>query len=508
MDANGNKITIYNPFTGRADPTAPGGWRRDPFPGNIIPPELINPVARNIMSYFPKPNNTAPGRAYSENNLIFPNYFAKDKFYNLILKFDFNLSDNHRAFFRHASNDRTEDRNDNGVFSGPGQGGQQPFQRINDAYVIDYLWTVTPTFILNARGSYNRFIEKGFGEGRSGVRHLAARLPLVARELAAQWAVLRQLQFLSGYTYLGRYRGVNITNNYSLNVNGTKIWRGHNMHFGVDVRRGHLIWQDTGDVLRFEFDRRFTQQTYNQSDPLSGNAIASALLGAPNCCNSPYNLFPFFRQWYMAPFFQDDWKVTPKLTLNLGLRWDFNFAPSEKYNRVNAGFDPNVMTTVQGPNGPLALRGGLQFAGVNGIPARTAVTDLNNIQPRVGFAYNINSRAVLRGGFGIYYLNPNNDWLGNRAGFSTNTPLVSTLDDYRTPASPNLLSNPFPGGIQSPPGASQGALTFVGNNFNWFNRNFARAAAAPVLAGYPVSTLGQTRWSTCRTSVGAGTTSR
>ncbi len=471
VDANGNKITIYNPYTGHADPSVPGGWKRDPFPGNMIPPELINPVAKNILSYYPAPNNTAAGRAYSENNLIFPNYFAKDKFYNLILKFDFNFSDRHRAFFRHASNDRTEDRNDNGVFSGPGQGGQQPFQRINDAYVIDYVWTTTPTLILNARASYNRFIEKGFGADDLGFDITQLGFPSSLANSLPNGPFFGNYNF-SGYTYLGRYRSVNITNNYSLNLNGTKVWNRHTMHFGLDVRRGHLIWQDTGNVLRFDFDRRWTQQTYNQGDALSGNAIASALLGLPNCCNSPYNLFPFFRQWYAAPFFQDDWKATSRLTLNFGLRWDFNFAPSEKYNRVNGGFDPNVTTTVDGPNGPVTLRGGVTFAGVDGLPARTARTDLNNIQPRVGFAYSLNDKLVLRGGFGIYYLNPNNDWLSNRAGFSTNTPLVTTLDDYRTPVTQNVLSDPFPGGINTPQGASQGPLTFVGNNFNWFNRDF------------------------------------
>ncbi len=471
VDANGKKITIYNPFSGHADPNAPSGWARDPFPNNQIPANLMNPVAQKMLGYFPKPNNVAAGRAYSENNLIFPSYFAQDKFYNLILKFDFNIGDKHRTFFRHASNDRTEDRNDNGIFSGPGQGGQQPFQRINDAYVLDWVWTATPSLVLNVRGSYNRFIEKGFGAGDLGFDITKLGFPSSLANSLPGGAFFGRYEF-SGYSYLGRYRDVNITNNYALNTNATKIWRSHSMHFGVDMRRIHYILQSTGNILRFNFDRGWTQQTYNQGDSLSGNAIASALLGLPSCCDSNYPLFPFLQQWYFAPFYQDDWKVSRRLTLNLGLRWDINMAPTEKYNRLNYAFDPNVTTSVQGPNGNVQLRGGMTFAGVNGNPAGTAHTDWNNFQPRVGMAYQISDRLVMRAGFGVYFLNPNNDWLGNRNGFSTSTPFVTSLTEGRLPARNDLLSNPFPGGIQTPPGSSQGALTFVGRNFNWFNPNF------------------------------------
>ena len=125
----------------------------------------------------PQPNATTAGVRYATQNRLNPEYAAKDKFYNLILKFDWNFGDNHRAFFRHASNDRTEDRCVNDICDGPGQDGQQPFQRINDAYVADWVWTMTPTTLFNVRVSYNRFIQKGFGRANEDFDLTSLGLP-------------------------------------------------------------------------------------------------------------------------------------------------------------------------------------------------------------------------------------------------------------------------------------------------------------------------------------------
>ena len=164
VDSAGQKITIYDPFTATYSSSGAILTNRVPFAGNIIPANRINPIAKAVTSYMPLPNRAAPaGYRYANSNLSLPDYFDKDKFYNLIMKFDFNFGSNHRAFFRHASNDRTEDRSSNGIDNKPGTDGQQPFQRINDAYVIDWVGTISPTMILNARASYNRFIEKGYG---------------------------------------------------------------------------------------------------------------------------------------------------------------------------------------------------------------------------------------------------------------------------------------------------------------------------------------------------------
>jgi hypothetical protein len=475
-NAAGQPVTIYDPMNATGDPANP---TRAPFPNNTIPQNRINPVAVAVTKYMPLPNSaTRAGFAYSTNNFLLPEYVAPDSFYNLILKFDANLGDRHRAFFRHASNDRTEDRAINGIDNKVGTDGQQPFQRINDAYVVDWVSTVNPTLILNVRASYNRFIEKGFGRANEGFDLASLGLPaslisqLPGPTYFGRWEV-------TGYTSLGRYQGFNFTNNYGIMGNVTKIAGAHTLRMGVDLRRIHYLVQDSGNILLFQHSRMWTRRIWNQDEPTAGDGYATFLLGTPTGGSSNYPLYPFNRQWYFAPYLQDDWKVSRRLTLNLGLRWDYNGPPDEKWNRMNRGFDAAAASPLasQIPADMLAmypqlrsLKGGFRFAGIDGNPRIAANRDLNNWQPRVGAAYQLSQKLVLRGGYGLYYLNPNNDFR-QFAGFSTSTPIVASLDADRTPI-PNLLSNPFPNGITRPPGASQGLLTFAGRNNNWFDPVF------------------------------------
>lgn len=475
--AQGAPIAIYDPLNYTLD--ASNNPVRQQFAGNVIPASRINPVAANFLKLVPMPNAKTASQRYSTSNHILPEYAAADKFYNLILKFDWNFGDRHRAFMRHASNDRTEDRAVNGLDNALLTDGQQPFQRINDAYVLDWVTTVSPTLIVNARLSYNRFIEKGFGRANEGFDLTSLGLPsslvnqLPTPRYAGRWD-------FSGYSNLGRYQSINITNNYNLMGNVTKIWGTHTMKFGVDLRRIHLIYQDTGNILYFQSNAGWTQRLWNQSEATSGDAWASFMLGLPSTSsNLNYPLYPFNRQWYFAPYFQDDWKVSRRLTLNLGLRWDYNGPMDEKYNRMNRGFNPTAAAPFanQIPASSIAefpnlanLKGGLEFAGVNGNPSIAAKQVWTNWQPRAGFAYQLRDRLVMRGGYGLYTMNPNNDYR-KFAGFSVNTPLVNSNDDGRSPIA-NILSNPYPGGMLIPRGAAGGYNTFVGNNTNWFNPNF------------------------------------
>src|ERR1700682_5975800 len=467
VDATNRPITVYNPFNPTFDKD--GNPIRTPFPGNKIPRDMLNPVALKILSYFPKPNTTTPDSEYGQRNLSLPAYFAKDKFYNFIARIDHAFTPQQRMFIRYAQNSRTEDRNDNGVFNGPGQGGQQPFQRLNWATAIDWVGTFSPTFIGNVRLSFNRFIEQGFGAGDVGFDLTTLGFPAATVNQLPGGKFFGRYEF-EGYSYLGRYRSVNITNNYAINPNITKIWKSHSIHTGVDIRNIQYILNDTGNIWFFRGNKDYTRKTWNKDDGLSGNGIASFLLGIPSGGSSNYPLFPFFRQWYYAPFVQDDWKVNNRLTVNLGLRWDFNLAPDEKYNRLNYRFDPNAQAPQLAnlPGGP--YKGGLTFAGVGGNPRTPGNTNYGNIQPRIGVAYQLTRRVVVRGGWGRYFSNPGNDW-HKTTGFSTNTPLVSSNDGGRTPL-PNVLSNPFPSGILTPTGSSLGPATFAGRNFSWFDPTF------------------------------------
>src|SRR5947209_1223135 len=155
-DGQGRLITIYDPRTGR---DVNGVWTRDAFPGNVIPKDRINPIARNILSYFPAPNVHTAGDDYTVNNYFFSGGDAldKDRFYNLVIKFDQQFGSRHHLFFRHGSNDRTQMAFDNSnAIVGPGARGSLPEKRINDAYVLDWVGVMTPRTVANVRVSCAR----------------------------------------------------------------------------------------------------------------------------------------------------------------------------------------------------------------------------------------------------------------------------------------------------------------------------------------------------------------
>ena len=474
--ADGTPITLYDPFNPTFD--AQGNPVRTPFPNNRIPASQINPVAAAVTKFMPMPNRATPaGYRYSTSNNVQADRFATDAFYNLVLKFDWNFGDRHRAFVRHASNDRTEQRSTNGV-DGHGADGPRPLQRINDAYVVDWVSTVSPTFILNARASASRYIDKAWASANADFQLASLGLPqslisaMPGPQLFGRWE-------FDGYTTLGNYRSFNATNTYSLAANATKILGNHTIKGGFEIRQINYLTQNSGNIFFVKGLKDFTQQRYNQGDPVTGDAYASFLLGVPANISTNYPVYPWWRNWYSAPFIHDDWKLTRRLTLNLGFRLDFNTPAHEKHHRQNGPFDPNVDSGIGSQISPAMkalypqlanLKGSMTWAGVNGVPPVVAQFNKWNWQPRVGFAYQLAARLVMRGGFGRFYSNPNNDIM-KTDGFSTSTDAIHSNDDKRTPL-PNVLSNPFPNGIHTPIGSSLGSLSWAGRDFNWFDGAF------------------------------------
>ena len=335
--------------------------------------------------------------------------------------------------------------------------------------------------ILNVRASNTRFIEKGTGAANTGFDLTTLGLPKSLVSQLPQPQYFGYWNFNGNYNNLGRYASVNITNSYGLEGSATKVWNNHTIKAGIDIRRIQYLVDDTGNILELDSSNgSWTQAIYNNGgNGLGGDAYASFLLGYPTGGSSNYPPYPFYRQWYIAPWLQDDWKVSKRLTLNLGLRYDLNQPVTEKYNRLNGAFDPNAPSPIAQMISPAMLalypqlanlKGSMTFVGVNGNSTKPARTDFSGIQPRIGFAYKLTDKFVLRGGYGMYDVNPSNDWLQNY-GFSNNTSLITSTDGGRTPL-PGLLSNPFPTGIQVPTGSSLGALTYAGKGFNWFNPDF------------------------------------
>jgi outer membrane receptor protein involved in Fe transport len=163
---------------------------------------------------------------------------------------------------------------------------------------------------------------------------------------------------------------------------------------------------------------------------------------------------------YYGIYVQDDFRVTPKLTLNIGLRYEYESPRTERFDRTTRGFAYDAPSPLQVPG--FDLRGGLVYAGAGGVPRGIYNPDRNNFAPRVGFAFNLSRKTVLRGGYAMSYI----PVVGSvySTGYSNTTPMIGSQDGI-TPK--DTLSNPFPAGLLPLIGNSQGLGTLIGQNINF-----------------------------------------
>jgi hypothetical protein len=228
----------------------------------------------------------------------------------------------------------------------------------------------------------------------------------------------------------------------------------------------------------------------------NGSNFAAFLLGLPSGGNTANNADALYSQHFTAFYFQDDWRVTRRLTFNMGFRWDYERPVTERYDRLTSNFDPDVLNPINGqaqanyaaiaaantnnaavqallsavPVSAFAARGAQLYAGVAGQSRQVTNTDYREVQPRIGFAYQIRPSTVIRGGVGRFV---QASWENaTQNGFSISTPLVVTQDNYFTPY--DTLSNPSHSGLLQPPGASLGALGNLGQGVKWVNQDARR----------------------------------
>jgi hypothetical protein len=484
-DFSGQSLPIYDPFTTQPDPANPGQYIRTQYNGNKIPSSEMDPVALAMLNYIPLPNQTG---GTAGTNFISNSSSPIDK-NDFSLRIDQQVSKNSTVFGRYSISDTAQVRpsiyGNTGDFKiGAPILGSDTLRQMQAT--IDDTTVLSPKVVLELNSSYVRYHLARTPPGL-GFDVTQLGFPSYFAQLASQTVSCFPSVGISGvYTtesipnigwggVLGQLCYVGYLNDayqtYHEEGNVTKSVGTHTLKFGGDIGIGEAATaRFNNGAGYYGFGPNWTQGPNPYAAGTSGVGTASFLLGGGdfgyNYTGGPDEITNFK---YYGGYFQDDWKVNPKLTLNLGLRYDYNTPWNERDNRIT-DWNPSAASPLQVAG--LNLVGGLEFPGVGGLSRYQFDPDhRTGIQPRLGFAYNLSSNTVVRGGYGIFMAPvvgggfngnsvPNTGYLGIDN-------WVTTLDGVHPQ---DLLSNPFPGGWVFPSGSSLGLATDLGQSVAGMSR--------------------------------------
>jgi hypothetical protein len=484
--------SAFIPFNNLATYTSPGNPNLNGTPYQLprVAGNLIDPVAQKVMNAFPMPT---PGMA---NPTIYDNWIASGATSNPNDQFDIRIdqrfSQKNLLSAKYSQQwTSTVPFDCFGTLIDPcGSGSSKNTAHvfaINDAY------TLSPTMLLTTTFGITRGAELIFAYNSklnsSPLSTLGFPSYLETNGFNGVPAMFMNDYFAAGFPNAGNdpygnYKEGQITGQLSLIL--TKIHGPHELKFGFEGRLHQQNYIQTNAPLGyFNFDNRGSSlcpsiepsSTCSDGNTPGGDSMASFLMGQMSSGFYEIQFRPATENYQYAWFAQDNYKVTPKMTLNLGLRYDVSLPRTDRYNRQN-WFDPNVTNPLNNGtityNDPITtnpvtrpLLGGEVFANSN---TRTNyVTDWSDIQPRFGFAYQFAQKMVMRGGYGIYYGQSRSGASGvvpyGGQGFNQYTNVVTTYNSDG--ATPYLhLNNPFPNGLIQPPGSSLGLLNDVGYGAN------------------------------------------
>ncbi len=480
---------IYDPYS--TVPAPNGRFRRSPVANNVIPESRLNPVALKIAQLWDAPNQT--GAADGLNNYQMGKN-AQDTYWNHIVRIDHNLTDRQRLYVRtnFTSLDRPENERHNGSVG-------DTFFRFNRGASVDHVYTASSGFFVNSRYTLTRFItgylpfQTGWDLASLGFsqRYIDQLKQLDSRALKFPNINITPVasSSASGYSALGGVNSNNkrINNIHEFAVNVTNVIGAHAIRSGVGWRAYQENTYDLGSSSgTLDFNTNWTRGPLDNS-PVApsggfGQGMAAFLYGLPTGGSIPINDNYAEQTVYWSFFVQDDWKISRKLTLSLGLRYEVPSALTERYNRSVRNFDPNATQAIEAqvlaayaekpipqvPASQFRMKGGLLFAGTGGQPRALWDTPKRQFMPRVGFAYSLTPKTVVRGGYGIYFepLGPVGVHV-NQTGYSQTTSLVPSLDNGQTYIA--SLADPFPSGFTRALGAAGGIATNLGQSVSFFD---------------------------------------
>ncbi len=469
----GPQYQIYDPMSG-----ALSGSRisRTPLAGNLIPPSRISPIARNYLQFYPLPNQ--PGGPDGTLNYLAP-AARRDTYNSEIGRLDFNLGSRNKMFWNFRHNDRIEDRNN--LFDNIATG--RDLLRINWGSTLDDVHTFNATTVANVRLNFTRFREAtvSFGDGFNATQlgfpaYIAAASPkLVLPHIQFNSTTAGQ-DFNQITTDTDSNRPFNI---FQIFGDVVKIRGNHSIKIGADAREARDSNQGFGQSQgSYTFGTNWTRGPLDNSPSAPvGQDWAAFLMGLPTGGSFDLNTTRTNTAKYLALFVQDDWRVSSRLTLNLGLRFEHDFPNYERFNRALNGFDPLTPNPIAAaaqaayalkpdvlPASQFKVLGGPLFASSSHPAIFSPQSKI--FSPRFGFAWTANPKTVIRGGTGVFVF-PINNPNYYQDGFSQTTTLVATQNSYLSPYA--TLANPFPDGFLQPTGSSLGLATNLGRSFSYFN---------------------------------------
>lgn len=451
LDSRGRLVPVYDPATTAPNP-AGSGFVRTLLPGNKIPSNRLDRVALNVQKFYPEPNRT-PTDPFTNSNNYGRNANEERSSRQFTFKVDHRLSSANTLFgrysrYRHMTDGGAPDVGTGGIYPDPVVSKRDDRLR-NQNFLLSDTHVFSP-FLLN--------------EFRLGLTR--SSFPFEVRSFGGDWpSKLGFPPVVPNDTFPRINNGTPAFNTGTAGIRGSIAWQisnmmtrirgGHTVKFGVEHRiiRGSN-YQRSNPSGSFDFNAGLTGNP--QSPSGTGSAYASFLLGEVASASVTTHLGEAEHGYATTFFFQDDWKATRRLTLNLGLRYDFQQQPLERWNGLS-NFDPSSVDTVSG------LMGRTVFAGVDGQPRSFRKEDKNDFGPRIGFGYDIfgDGRTVLRGGFGVFY-----PWIFNTLFFGNSAGFASTSTSYTPAGGANFrafkLNDGFPFAPIQPLGSKLGPSAFLG----------------------------------------------
>lgn len=438
---------VVDPVTGLIAQTT--GFVRTPFANNMIPSARFNPVGAKLASFYPTPT----GGGISNNFTAAASAPATSNEY--LIRVDQNINQSTRIFGRWSQ--KYENKTNSPAYYGAnniaGPGNVRPNNRFS--FVVGASHIFTSTFAMSSTAGLSRWAEGGVTQGFP-FDFTSVGLPASLNVSSPVFPVVN----VSSQAPLGPTQGSQGTgfrNVGSASVDFTKTQGAHNLSFGFFG----AAMQNNGNsypTTTFNVDAGLTAGPNPASTTSqTGYGFASLLLGAAANGNTSTRFNPAITKHYYGFYTEDDWKALPRLTLNLGLRYEFQQAPTERQNR-QAYFDFNAINPISSQVG-MQLPGAIVFNGVNGARRGLYNTSFTNLAPRIGFSNKATDKLVIRGGYGIFFAP---QWFGGgyNPGFGQSTGYSASVNNGQTVANP--LTNAFPTGLLAPQGSALGGLQDVG----------------------------------------------